>query len=188
MKGILVVGHGEAGKDTFAGFLSSFSNCLTYDPNTGSTSRAIAHHLALRKGTSPEYEFSVRRDFREEWYQVGNELLMAGGDDALVRWCEKKGNNVVTGVRTVKELMACKDRYLVVEVVRPGVWNVNGSFRGTNGLVDVVIYNDMGMEELKYLARAFFNVYLWSSCGFLPFPVSELRVNEPIPTSRYSCK
>lgn len=182
MKGVLVVGSGESGKDTFAEALSLFSApYLRYSRLTGSTSRAIAAYLAEKRGTDPEEEFKTRRENRDLWFDIGNHLRTYHGPDALVRWCEKQGNNIVTGVRTPEEVLACKDRFLVVEIVRPGVTSFSGSFYGYPGVVDVVVQNNHGIRELEYLSGAFREVFMYSITLGLPFPVSEFAVTSEVP-------
>lgn len=100
MRRVLFCGHGRAGKDTACERFALATGLR----NAGTVSRYLAPHVARRLGVSEEQAYAERRQNRELWRAVGDELRRE--DPAfLVRTMFQHGD-IGGGVRGLAEIEA----------------------------------------------------------------------------------
>jgi hypothetical protein len=158
MKRILICGHGRAGKDTAAMFLSK----LTGIPYAGSTSWAAKELVAKKLGIHPQEAWENRHLYRSQWKQICDRarrndqtLLMHRALESVnydlsagisVGW---KG--IVVGVRDIKEINAAKEQKLFDRILWIDNMNVPHDSTVTFCALDCdeSICNDGTLEEFR---------------------------------------
>lgn len=135
---IAILGVGGSGKDTAAKWISEHTG-LVYDENTASTSKAILSEVTKTLGGDPTELYAKRREHRELWYEVGQNLKR-GNPAALVQWCISHGNQIVTGIRSHDEFVSSYKMFdLRIWIERPGFVDTTSKLSSHD--CDVVVEN-----------------------------------------------
>jgi hypothetical protein len=145
-----VVGHGQAGKDTFAQYLAQYGPWRV----GRSTSAAAAPLIARIYDEDVETLFERRREHRQYWYEFCCELRES--DPALLSKMVASTGDIVIGLRDSEELEATRrDRVTkcIFWVERPDV-DSDPTTKVTREQCDLIVVNSGSMDELREKARA----------------------------------
>ncbi|CAB4191348.1 hypothetical protein UFOVP1229_21 [uncultured Caudovirales phage] len=149
---LLFVGHAQAGKDHALSFLEQVSVLK----NAGTTSLYLAKHIAKIKGCSEQDAYALRREERELWFRVGNEIRQ-GNPEKLLREAFDAGDLLATddelhcvgtgGLRDFAEIKAARNvADLIVWV--DNMWvPVDPTLKFTLRECDICIPNHWGIPE-----------------------------------------
>lgn len=145
VKKILLIGHGEAGKDYAATFLSA----LTGLRNAGATSWYLCGHMALRTGKTQQEIYDTRRENRPALLALGRELRELD-PGILLRQAFANGE-IANGARDDDEIIAGRQTWLVDFVI----WienyraKVDPQTSISSKLADAIIENNGTKEEFQ---------------------------------------
>ena len=154
---VLLVGHGQAGKDEAGNWLQNNCNCKY----GGSTSVFLTRHVAAVTGEPEEQCYVNRRQNRELWWRVGRQLR-DNDPGCLVREALAQGN-VIAGVRDKCEVVTARSQGLVDVIVwieNPRVL-ADPTVEFTASDCDLVILNDQDLKTFHERLRTFAKL-----CGF----------------------
>lgn len=101
---LAIVGYGKTGKDTAADFLRKHTTL----PYVGSTSWVALPLVADHLGMCQQIAWDTRSEHRTAWYKHCA-YLKRDNPLFLVNLCIKKGGKIVTGLRELREVEACRD-------------------------------------------------------------------------------
>jgi len=144
-KKILLVGYGRAGKDEGLSYLAA----LTGLRNAGCTSAYLAKYVARNLGISESEAYKTRHQFRDHWYDIGNQLRE---DDPGILLREALANGPLTGgVRDLEEIVEAR-RCNLVDLI---VWIENVRVPTDTTVkfgpehCDVIVQNNGTMDEYQ---------------------------------------
>jgi len=162
---ILIVGHGRAGKDTAAIYLSK----LTTIPYAGSTSWAAKEIVAEQLEIHEQEAWETRHTHRAQWKSICDAVRekhqtilieralasvnMNSASDFLEDW-----SGIVVGVRDYEEIYAAKQQKLfgrILWIDRPGIPE-DPTVTFTASDCDEVIVNDGTLDRFKI------ELFLWA--------------------------
>lgn len=139
---ILIAGQGSGGKDTAAKYLAEITG-LKY---AGSCSDVIAPFVAERLGVSAEEAHADRRNNRQLWWEVGEELRTSD-PMLLLRTGFSKGD-ILTGVRGFQEFFAYQSQLnMSIWIENPDVAR-DETVKICPGDCDVTVVNDGSLSKL----------------------------------------
>lgn len=154
---LLLVGYGQAGKDSAGEWLQENFNCKF----GGSTSFYLARHVARITGQPEQQCYEARRQNRDLWWRIGRELR-DNDPGCLIREALANGN-VIAGVRDKCEVVAAREQGLVDVIAwieNPNV-PVDPTMEFTMADCDLVIPNMSDLQAFYSRLRVFAKL-----CGF----------------------
>lgn len=145
MMRLLLVGHGEHGKDSAGEYLSQITT-LRY---AGSTSNFLAKYVAAETGQTVERAFATRREHRQQWYDIGRRLRES--DPGILIRESLAVADIAAGCRDLEEIIACREQRMVDLIV----WIANRNkpddptVKFGSEVADIVVENHWGLSEFQ---------------------------------------